>query len=183
MGFSPSKTCVLFLFPATILCIQCIYNSDDCSASETSAFKLFPVPCLQHKFLKYCLHKEILQFPTWGKAFSLVLICHQHNLNNFIKHKRHKMETHLFWWQTALFYGRKFVTWLQAHQVPCTCLQHTTLRLGCHPYRREMNTTVPKCYIHIIFPQMPEKDEIFFLPQGRKKIRRFNVISLANILR
>lgn len=79
------------------------------------------------------------------------------------------METHLFWWQTALFYGRKFVTWLQAHQVPCTCLQHTTLRLGCHPYRREMNTTVPKCYIHIIFPQMPEKDEIFFSPPGKKE--------------
>lgn len=104
MGFSPSKTCVLFLFPATILFIQYIYSRDAFSASETSAFKLFPVPCLQHKFLKHYLHKEILQFPTWGKAFSLVLICLQHNLNNFIKHKWHKMETHLFSWQTTVLH-------------------------------------------------------------------------------
>lgn len=87
MDFSLSKTCVISRFLETILLIQYIYNRDAFSASEASTFKLFPVPCLQHKFLKHCLRKEILQYPPWGKSFSLVLICHQHNLNDFIKHK------------------------------------------------------------------------------------------------
>lgn len=54
------------------------------------------------KFLKHCLHKEIL-FLSWGKAFGWVLIYHQHNSNYFIKQKWHGVETHLCWCQQPCF--------------------------------------------------------------------------------
>lgn len=62
MVFFLFKTWVLFL--ATTLFIQCIYNREAFGGSKTSAFKLFPVSCLQPRFLKHCLHKEILRIPS-----------------------------------------------------------------------------------------------------------------------
>lgn len=94
------------------------------------------------------------------------------------------METHILWWQMVLLYMKKFVTWLQAHQGPCQSLQHKTLRFGCHPYPREINTIVPKCHIHTFSTNAREiQDKMrFSLPKRRKKNQRIQCYSPGKYL-
>lgn len=174
MGFSLTKL-VLFLFSQ-----QHSYLFNACTTEmllvlqrhqHSSYFRCFH---LQYKFLKHRLYKEILHFLSWGKAFSLMLICNQPNLNNFIKHKWHEMETHLFWWQMALFYVKMFVSWLQASWVPCQCLQHTAPCWRSIPGKW---TWLFQNATHIPFPQMPERNKLkwdfFFLAREERKLKHW----------
>lgn len=60
-----------------------------------------------------------LSFPSWGKTFRLVLMCHWPNLNCFVKHKCTKWKCICFvgrW----LFYVGKWVSWLHTHWCPAS---------------------------------------------------------------